>query len=556
MEVKILEQGEAFRFFGLTLSKFRAHLLRCEAENVVAVGAFENEIPCGLAVAFADKIREKTDPIWKLESLFVKSNYRRRGAGRKMWDLVSGELESRGCKRLVFQGVLREEAGELLSRFFLKLEESTVEKITEIYRFDQSNIMKSPFVKGAKAGVFQPPARFLLISWKNLNEEYRKELEANEGGWYPEFVSPRIGQESINEKCTVFAVDTEQKKIAGWVTVLNVNNGKNLLYRTFFTRVDYRMTQVGFHIFVEAVKNHLDYYMERGGLSSVPLDNHRALRFSRLFFRGAYQHISYEYRIQMGIMERDEPFLKEWQGVEEQRLPCFPGVDLNAYESLEVFIHDTGAGNLPVLYVKDREQFEDILCRIFYKGEKRALPQSMGAMMIKGWRDVWGRAHRVLLLSDGFYSGIPPEAMGLSACQWKEKSHQIRLAHESAHYYALRIYGFMNTGLMDEFIADTAGIVAAFETYEAAQFLRFMGIEEYPTYRRGGRLENYLPKGFKEEREDWLSSPEFSKMQSEAYEMAVGMEKRLKNSQMDLHLSAVRTQLLDMLCRDVFFMLA
>ncbi len=49
----------------------------------------------------------------------------------------------------------------------------------------------------------------------------------------------------------------------------------------------------------------------------------------------------------------------------------------------------------------------------------------------------------------------------------------------------------MQNNLLDEFIADYMGIVKAIGYYRADWFLRFIGLENFPNYRAGGRLENY-----------------------------------------------------------------
>ena len=49
----------------------------------------------------------------------------------------------------------------------------------------------------------------------------------------------------------------------------------------------------------------------------------------------------------------------------------------------------------------------------------------------------------------------------------------------------------MQNRLLDELIADYMGIVAAAGCFKADWFLRFMGLENFPEYRNGGRLENY-----------------------------------------------------------------
>ena len=49
----------------------------------------------------------------------------------------------------------------------------------------------------------------------------------------------------------------------------------------------------------------------------------------------------------------------------------------------------------------------------------------------------------------------------------------------------------MRNNLLDELVADFMGITAAAGRYRADWFLRFMGLESFPAYREGGRLQNY-----------------------------------------------------------------
>jgi hypothetical protein len=94
--------------------------------------------------------------------------------------------------------------------------------------------------------------------------------------------------------------------VAGWITALDVNENTRILYRSFFTREDYRDTQIGFLLFIEAIKRHLSYFMDRGGIASIPMENERAMRFSELFFREAYDHISYEVTAKIFLEGEDE----------------------------------------------------------------------------------------------------------------------------------------------------------------------------------------------------------------------------------------------------------
>ncbi len=49
----------------------------------------------------------------------------------------------------------------------------------------------------------------------------------------------------------------------------------------------------------------------------------------------------------------------------------------------------------------------------------------------------------------------------------------------------------MRNNMIDELIADYRGIVAALGYYRSDWFLHFIGLESFPAYRKGGRLENY-----------------------------------------------------------------
>jgi hypothetical protein len=99
---------------------------------------------------------------------------------------------------------------------------------------------------------------------------------------------------------------------------------------------------------------------------------------------------------------------------------------------------------------------------------------------------------RFILLSDGGYSGVSAQSIGLDEAVWRDHSLTIRREHECAHYFTKRVFSSMRNLLLDEIIADFMGIRAAAKQYRPEWFLRFMGLENFPAYREGGRLQNYL----------------------------------------------------------------
>lgn len=203
------------------------------------------------------------------------------------------------------------------------------------------------------------------------------------------------------------------------------------------------------------------------------------------------------------------------------------GVTLIQPQQLQLWLHQTLAGPIPVILVQNRQDFISLVQAIAYKNEPQPIPDSMGACIVQGynnWRRIgqyradWQRRNpeaqpsdwqaefkrlighrelyqdRFIILSSAPYSNLSAEQLGLSTQAWQELSLNIRLEHECTHYLTRRWFGSMQNNLLDELIADYRGIVAAIGYYRADWFLAFMGLESYPQYRQGGRLENYPGK--------------------------------------------------------------
>lgn len=201
------------------------------------------------------------------------------------------------------------------------------------------------------------------------------------------------------------------------------------------------------------------------------------------------------------------------------------GVRLEDADGLRLLVHPTPAGAIPVLIVPRRADFETLVRALVRKNEPVPLPASMGACMVAGYNN-WGRVaelrrrweagevdaggaadwsaafavlrarkelyqDRFVLLSEGPYSGVPAARMGLDEEAWREASRTIRLEHECAHYFTRRVLGSMRNNLLDELMADYAGIVAAAGRYRADWFLRFCGLGDAGGCRADGRLWNY-----------------------------------------------------------------
>ncbi|PJJ08095.1 hypothetical protein CLU83_1332 [Flavobacterium sp. 1] len=186
-------------------------------------------------------------------------------------------------------------------------------------------------------------------------------------------------------------------------------------------------------------------------------------------------------------------------------------------------IHKSIAGKIPIVTVPNKEDFTTIIQSLLYKNNPKHVPQSMGAVLINGINN-WERLmilkndwlttntsenwvkefscnvlpnkslykDKLIILSTKPYSNVAAKQLGLNKSLWLSYSISIREEHECTHLYTLKKFGVASNNLHDELIADYIGIVKTIGHYNKSWMLIFMGLEEYPKYRQGARLENYL----------------------------------------------------------------
>ncbi|MEM7051284.1 MAG: hypothetical protein AAF604_16560 [Acidobacteriota bacterium] len=201
------------------------------------------------------------------------------------------------------------------------------------------------------------------------------------------------------------------------------------------------------------------------------------------------------------------------------------GLEIEQPEGIELMLHRTAAGRIPVLIVRQRQDFVALVQALGRRNEARPVPAAMGALMVAGfnnwarirerqakWRETppedretatWKeefsrlRAHkelfqdRFMILSNGPYSAVPAGDLGLQDDDWRERSLVIRREHEATHYFTRRLFGSMRNNLLDELIADYTGIVAAEGYFRADWFRRFVGLQADGAIRSNGRINIY-----------------------------------------------------------------
>lgn len=229
--------------------------------------------------------------------------------------------------------------------------------------------------------------------------------------------------------------------------------------------------------------------------------------------------------IEQGISGRHDYVAMSKRGIRpvESRVA---GCKFVAPDAIRLLLHATPTGRIPVIVAEHRDDFETLVRAVLHRNEPVAIPRSQGACVVAGfnnwdrvaqYRREWNRGRdaedaewshefrrlaerkelyqdRFIVLSTGAYSAVRGEALGLSAEEWSRLSLIVRLEHECAHYFTRRAFGTMRNSIFDELIADYAGVVSACGCYRGDWALHFLGLESFPRYRAGARLENYRGK--------------------------------------------------------------
>ena len=182
------------------------------------------------------------------------------------------------------------------------------------------------------------------------------------------------------------------------------------------------------------------------------------------------------------ITEPDESYLYLWDGICDyakkhdavaainDKICARRPVEFHSPDQVEIEMFSSFAGRIPIIYVRDPDDFENLVTSVAYKGIRPEGLETTGASF------VYGRLIRLIILSAKPYSNVPAAELGIDEKEWLEKSKRLRRGHECTHFYTRQIYGITNNILHDEIMADFIGMTEAFGFFRAEWFLRFMGI--------------------------------------------------------------------------------
>jgi hypothetical protein len=290
-------------------------------------------------------------------------------------------------------------------------------------------------------------------------------------------------------------------------------------------------------------------------------------------FSALKQHlVQLQFPIRSGISQTDDYRAATRKGQTTVEMATATGLVLQEPEALKLLIHPTVAGAIPVIITGCRADFVALVQALTRRNEPDSIPDSMGSVIVGGYNN-WSRVRqyrqawesrqpqpvsepdwqvefqnlipqksryqdRFILLSRGVYSAVSAVELGLPEAEWLESSLMVRLEHECCHYFTRRVFGVMRNNALDELIADYQGIISVnYGQYRADWFLRFVGLEAFPHYRQGGRLQNY--RG-----EPPLSDRAFTILQCLVKDAAENLERFNHRHLDELQTSASRSRLL------------
>jgi hypothetical protein len=236
--------------------------------------------------------------------------------------------------------------------------------------------------------------------------------------------------------------------------------------------------------------------------------------------------VQLQFPIKKGISQTDNYRAATRKGYLTEGMAEATGLELEKPKELQLIIHQTLAGTISVIIAECRAGFVSLVQALTKRNELEPIPESMEATIVAGFnnweriryyrqewevkqmppapnadwqaefQDINPQKHLYqdcfIILSRGNYSAILAAEIGIDEEEWLRLSLIIRLEPECCHYFTRRVFGSMRNNMIDELIADYQGIVAANGgRYRADWLLRFIGLESFPDYREGRRLQNY-----------------------------------------------------------------
>ncbi len=257
--------------------------------NIIAFGAKFNKLPCGAIFAKINPFNE-----CQINSLFVLPLFRKKGAGTALLNALEAKLKELNIKKISLQGVTSQEKIDLLESFLIKRGFSKAEVLTFVYVIDTKQFFENNrFAQRIVASATKVPDKIKIFSKNEINKELLQKLKENID--YPKGLSPFANEFDLDDECTQFAV-FDNKEIVGWLTGLRAPSNA-ILYRSFYVKNDFRKTALGYFLFNEAIRIHVNNHIDKKILFAVAKTNTRGQRLFKAYFKDLYKNPKFEFKM-------------------------------------------------------------------------------------------------------------------------------------------------------------------------------------------------------------------------------------------------------------------
>jgi GNAT superfamily N-acetyltransferase len=274
IEFEFLKKDSVKDFLYFTYPKFRLALLTVSPDFFCAIGVKINKKPAGLILASLSP----AEKISALLSISVKTRYRNKGIGTKLFEILEKYLAENGYKKIAVEFIRDSKQINFLEKIITRSGWELPELKTMLCKIHYKRLLKAGWVTK-----YQLPENFSIFRWKEISEDEKMIIKSYEykDGWYPENLNPfnlDIKMQSSNSLGLRF-----KGEIIGWIIVQKLSNN-SLNYARLFVCRDFQDTGKIIILLSEAIKIQANEKISYGCFS-FDMDNKKMKLFYEKRFK-------------------------------------------------------------------------------------------------------------------------------------------------------------------------------------------------------------------------------------------------------------------------------
>lgn len=222
------------------------HQQSSEGERLLAIAAYKENLPIGLAYGYAYPLIEKGF----IRYIFVQEEYRRQGVGSQLLAKITDEFRQLNIQFLTWEFYSWLQDIDIIKHIQLKQGWSSPSVVTERYHFDAATF-SPPWYKEEKSLI---PKGYKIFLWRFLNPKQEKEIR--------QFIKPHSTLTDISpfnqpdkvEKMNSLGLKKDNK-IAGWMITHRIDKD-TIRYSALFIHSELRGLGPAIGLLKESIRLH------------------------------------------------------------------------------------------------------------------------------------------------------------------------------------------------------------------------------------------------------------------------------------------------------------